>query len=395
MSTFSKIDYEEHPWKMTIDSSYISKRQLQKILPTYESAVPALLKTVDFGVPKKISNAINDLLVLMSRFDALQSTKNFNFPAMLLRSESSASSQIEHLSSSVRNIALAEVTEKAPKNAQLIAGNVSAMEKALNIEDEISKKSILKIHKALMEPTGESFGGVIRSEQVWVGGSGYSPHGAIFVPPHQSRVEEFLDDLIEYAKRDDINPIVKVAIFHAQFETIHPFIDGNGRTGRALLHKILKDENVLLTVTLPISAGLLHNISAYMNAIREYQNGNPLEIIEQIIAALELAITIGTTATNELEKVVRNWEERITDKKTASIWRLVRLLAWQPVVDAKYISNYLKITERASRDLLAKAENYEILRRLGNEKRGVFYQANEILSVMEEVSNVQNIRRLL
>ncbi|MDR0854467.1 MAG: Fic family protein [Clostridiales Family XIII bacterium] len=389
------IGYEVHDWDTHLDNPYISNTQRRRIKSTYQSSLPLEIKKLDVITDKKLALMIDETLVLMARFDAIQSVSRFNFPAMLLRSESSASSQIENLTSSIRNVAMAELSEKAPKNAQLIAGNVSAMKKALELSSEISVSTILQIHKALIAPTKEDFAGNIRDEQVWVGGSPYSPHDAIFVPPHHSLIAAYLDDLVLYSKRTDINPIVKAAVIHAQFETIHPFIDGNGRTGRVLIHDILKLERVLLTATLPISAGLLHNIDDYMNALRRYQAGDPLPIILQITKALELAVNIGFAVTNKVEAILKSWEDSILEKKTSGIRQMIHLLVEQPVVNAKYLSERLEITDRAARNMLSRAVDYGILRRLGNEHRGVFFQADEIIKVMDEVSDIKNIRRLI
>ena len=113
----------------------------------------------------------------------------------------------------------------------------------------------------------------LHDEQAWIGGTTYSPHDATFVPPHPSRLGFCLDDLVRFCSREDIHPIVKAALFHAQFEAIHPFTDGNGRTGRVLLHRILADEEILQHALLPISAGLLLNVDTYMKALSAYHSG--------------------------------------------------------------------------------------------------------------------------
>ena len=176
---------------------------------------------------------------------------------------------------------------------------------------------------------------MLRNQTVWIGGSNYSPHGAVFIPPHESLINYYLEDLISYSSRIDVNPIVKAAIMHAQFETIHPFIDGNGRTGRTLLHKSLRKDGVLQSVTLPISAGLLNNTSEYMKSILSFQEGDPIPIIIQISSALELAINIGYKASNEVSAIVKHWEEVINERNTSSIWKIIYLIIEQPVINSK------------------------------------------------------------
>ena len=245
-----------------------------------------------------------------------------------------------------------------------------------------------------MTGSGAAFGGELRREQVWVGGTAYSPHGALYVPPVWQRVRPCLDDLLAFAKRDDVGPIEKAAIFHSQFETIHPFIDGNGRTGRALLHKILRDEGVLTQMTLPVSAGLLHNVNEYLMSLTRFQEGDPVAVIDQLTDALELAVSIGRLVASRMDAVLAGWEASITERRGSSMRRLPGVLVSQPVVDSSYLSAQLGISRRAATDLIARACEYGILRPIGNRKRGEFYQAGAIIDVLEEVSSLEGIRRL-
>lgn len=390
------IGFETLPWESDPDAlPFIPKNQRRKMPSTYEAAVPLLIADGDVALPAALTERASGLLVSLARFDAEQRMRGYDLPAMLLRSESSASSQIESLTSSARNVALAELAPDAPHNAQLIAGNIAAMKSALSLEGPLEVAGILEIHRTLINRDGVTFGGALRSEQVWVGGPPFSPHGALYVPPRYERVAAHLDDLVSFAARDDIPPITKAAIFHAQLETIHPFIDGNGRTGRALLHKILRDEGVLSRVTLPLSAGLLHDIDAYMAAINAYQQGNPVAIVEQLISALELAIVVGGLTAAKMDSVIEEWKAMITERRGASIHRLPGVLVEQPVVSIAYLAKCLGITPRASLSLVERACEYGILRPLGNRRRGEFFQSDEIVAVLEEISDIQGIRRIV
>ena len=393
MNQWNPIQYETLKWENKGDLTYLSKASRKKILPMYESSIPFTISDKNIIIPAELNSSLGDLKLNISRFDILQSQKGYSFPTILLRSESAASSQIENLTSSIRNISLAQLSSKAPHNAQLIAGNVMAMRKALDNNEPLSINTILEIHRTLMSPNEVEFSGGIRNEPVWIGGTNYSPHGALFVPPHHSRLEFYLDDLINFSKRIDVDPIVKAAIIHAQFETIHPFIDGNGRTGRTLIHKILKDDNVLLTVALPLSAGLLNKNKEYMSALLAFQQGNIIPIIEQVFDALELALMIGDEASKQISSVVNQWESNIDEKKTSSIWNLLYLLIDQPVVNSTFVSDNLNITLRAANQLISRAIDYGILRRIGNEQRGIFYQADAIISILDKISDNTILRR--
>ena len=387
------ITYETCAWERDYDElSLIPKSRRRKILPTYEAALPAKIAQLKVNLPTEIQRRIADVEVAVTRFDEAEGARDWDLPALLLRSESSSSSQIERLTSSVRNVALAELSDRAPANALLIAGNVAAMREALRQGGSVSIDSICRIHDVLMAGTSEIEG--LRDEQVWIGGTPYSPHGASFVPPHASRVPECIDDLIGFGVREDVPPVAKEAIFHAQFETIHPFTDGNGRTGRALVHRMLANDEVLLHSTLPVSAGLLHDVERYMKALDAYHEGKVEPIISCFADALELAVVIGLRIAADVDTVLDAWRAANTDRAGSASYSLPALLVEQPVVNVAYVADRLGITDRAARNLIETACERSILSKMGNAKRGAFYQADELIEVLEEASSLQGIRRI-
>ncbi|GFH43292.1 hypothetical protein Hs30E_18430 [Lactococcus hodotermopsidis] len=200
--------------------------------------------------------------------------------------------------------------------------------------------------------------------------------------------------MISFSKREDLNPIVKTALFHAQFETIHPFVDGNGRTGRTLIHRMLKSEQILLSVTLPVSSGLLANIESYMAAIKDYQNGNPLLIIVQISEALKLAVSIGTKISQKIDKTLDTWMVTIDQRRNKNLVNLLYLLVENPVVNSQLLSEKMGISLRTVNNLLNRAKEYQIIRQIGTEKRGIYYQSDEIISIFDEISDTKGLYRL-
>lgn len=115
----------------------------------------------------------------------------------------------------------------------------------------------------------------LRQKPVWLGGTSFTPHTALFVPPAFQHVPEYMADLIEFGTRSDLNPVVKAAILYAQFQTVHPFLTANGQTGRALIHHIFRAEGVLSSTLIPVSVGFLHNIDSLINALQSYREGDP------------------------------------------------------------------------------------------------------------------------
>jgi Fic family protein len=290
-------------------------------------------------------------------------------------------------------VAFAELSDKVPANARLVANNVATMRAAISQSGPIDVKSLCDVHDTLMAGTGEEMG--LRNEQVWIGGIAYSPHGAMFVPPHLSRLDFCLDDLVRFCYREDIHPIAKAALFHAQFETIHPFTDGNGRVGRALLHRILADEEVVQHAALPISASLLRNVNTYMEALNAYHSGNIEEIIDCLTDALELAVVIGAKMASRVDRVLDSWRTMNTDRSDSISHRLPVLLVEQPAINTSYMAQRLGISDRAARRAISQACERGILTKVGNAQRGAFYQATDLITIPEEASSVPNIRRMV
>jgi Fic family protein len=164
----------------------------------------------------------------------------------LLRAESVASSRIEGLVLSQRRLARAEAEEADARDetARSVLGNVVAMEHAVALgagAKPLRLKDVLDIHRVLMlATTTPRIAGELRERQNWIGGNAYNPGRADFVPPPPEHVKGLMNDLVAFMNRTDLPPVVQAAIAHAQFETIHPFADGNGRVGRALIHVVLR-----------------------------------------------------------------------------------------------------------------------------------------------------------
>ncbi|GAA1451037.1 Fic family protein [Nesterenkonia lacusekhoensis] len=173
--------------------------------------------------------------------------------AILLRTESASSSQIENLTAGARQLALAELEESRSNSARVVIGNVHAMEAALHLADRLDEDALLTMQRILVQeqPQSENYAGRYRNSLVWVGISGVSPIGASHISPQAEHIAPAMDDLIRFIRRADMPVLLQAALAHAQFETIHPFEDGNGRTGRALVHAMLKGKGLVTSTTAP------------------------------------------------------------------------------------------------------------------------------------------------
>ena len=155
-TSWPAVEYETLPWHRNPDELMgVSKTRRRKILSTYEAAIPALIANLDVSLPMELCNRMAELSASLARFDAQQTARGYNLPSLLLRSESAASSQIENLTSSVRNITLAELSDTAPANARLTPWSSG---KKPACYSKSSRRTILGLKYNLWRaPVGRSF----------------------------------------------------------------------------------------------------------------------------------------------------------------------------------------------------------------------------------------------
>lgn len=365
----------------------------------YQAALPLLIAERSVAVPDDLSARISALLVEMARFDVELGQRADNVPTMLLRSESSASSQIDRLTSTAQSVALAELYPKASSDARLVVANMIATQRALELPAGLSLEGIVEIHDLLLDnshlenQTNSAFE-KLRQKPVWLGGTSFTPHTALFVPPAFQHVPEYMADLIEFGTRSDLNPVVKAAILYAQFQTVHPFLTANGQTGRALIHHTFRAEGVLSSTLIPVSVGFLHNIDSLINALQSYREGDPLVIIEELVSALELALFVSRVTETSIESLLEDWDSLVGHRKGSKIRQLPKTLVKQPVVNSAYLADSLGVTQRTATTLILRACEYGMLRHMGKRQRGDFYQSDAIINVLDEINEASTFRNI-
>jgi Fic family protein len=320
----------------------------------------------------------------IARFDAELGSEVAPFASVLLRSESASSSMIENLTSGAKAIALAELGSSDKRNATEIVGNVGAMQAALALADRLDAEAILTMHAALMGGLHPDMAGKWRDEQVWIGGTSFGPHAASFVPPHHEHVPALVDDLVRFARRTDVPLLARAAIAHAQFETIHPFPDGNGRTGRALINAMLRGHGLTKNVTVPVSAGLLTDTTSYFGALTAYRTGDPTAIVVNLAEASFEATANGRRLVRDLNAVRAGWNEVIKARRGAGAWQLADLLLRQPVVDAATVAAELGLAPQNTQRVIAALADSGVLTEFTGFKRNRMWQATEVLTALDD-----------
>lgn len=387
-SKWPALEFEELAWVPNHERGAASRNEIRKHQGPYLAAIPIQIAGLDVPVSGELSAAVDEATVEIARFDEQMSTDIAPFAALLLRSESAASSQIENLTASARAIAEAELVEGSGagnphRNASQIVANTRAMTAAIDLSDDLSPGAILAMHDTLMRPHNPQIAGHWRTEQVWIGGGRLGPHHALFVPPHYSRVSKAMQDLIEFMDRDDLPVLVQAAIAHAQFETIHPFADGNGRTGRALIHSLLRAKGLTRSVTIPVSAGLLTDVDSYFAALTSYRSGDPREIIARLVDASFTAVSNGRALVHELRTIRASWDVRIQARRGANVWRIADLLLAHPVVNATTIANALHISPSNVYKPLEALLSTGIVIQSNDARRGQVWRSTEVLAALD------------
>jgi Fic family protein len=388
------IARESVPWTLSaLDGQ--SRRAALAARGPYDAAVPALI--AELTVPalgSDVAIAAEDAVIELSRFDGEVGAVTAPFSAILLRSESAASSEIEQLTASAKSIALAQLGRSAGSNSRLIVGNVRAMQAAIEMAEDVDAAAIIRMQAEILRDDQPEHTGGWRTQPVWIGG-GYSnsPHTASFVPPRHERVDELMDDLVRFARRTDLPVLPQVAITHAQFETIHPFPDGNGRTGRALVHALLHRLGVTRNITVPVSAGLLRDTQGYFDALTAYRNGDVEPIVRVLAEASAEAIVNGRQLVADLTEIRTAWEHATSARAGSAGRRLLDVLQRQPVIDAAAASEALQMTARNAQNGIDRLVSDGILRQIGNAQRGRAYEAPEVLDALDAFAGRAKRRR--
>lgn len=387
------IGWEEQAWVPSVPPEAASVAVRRRHAGPYRAALVPRISHLTPNLPSDVLAAADDASVEIARFDAELGAELAPFESVLLRSESASSSMIENLTSGAKSIALAELGSTAKRNATEIVGNVAAMHAAIELSDRLDGAAILAMHAALLGGVQPGIAGRWRTEQVWIGGTSYGPHQATFVPPHQEYVAGLMLDLVDFTQRIDLPVLVQAAVAHAQFETVHPFPDGNGRTGRALIHAMLRGHGLTRNVTVPVSAGLLADTSSYFDSLTAYRDGDPAPIVRRLSEAALTAILNGRQLIAELRDIRLGWNDAVRVRGSASAWRLVDLLLRQPVVDAATVARELGVAPANVYRAIGPLVEAGILTEFTGFRRDRMWQATEVLTALDDFAARAGLRR--
>jgi Fic family protein len=390
-STWPSLAFEERMWLPA--QPYAGRSAAFERVRPYKAAVPPMIAELSVPISAAVGALAAEASAEIARFDGEVGSGLAPFGALILRSESAASSQIENLTASAKAVLMAEAGDTSRANASLIAANTTAMRAALDLADRLDAPAIIAMHEAILGTTHPTMVGTFRTEQVWIGGRSTSPHSASFVPPHHDRVSAAIEDLVAFLRRTDVAPFVLAMVAHAQFETIHPFPDGNGRTGRALIHAVLRHTAVTRTVTVPVSAGLLADTSAYFQALDAYRAGDLDRIVSIGADAAFIALHNGRLLRDELAVIYEHWQASLIGVRSDSVaWRITADLARTPIVDATAVATTYGVTASTANDGIKRLVDYGILTRANGGLRFRKWIAHDIADALDRFAE-RSLRR--
>lgn len=377
----------ERRWKG--DPGAMGGRKARQFL-TYRAFVPDPIAAIQPVVTFETAGLISEAETAVGQLNADERVRGLEaIGALLLRAEAIASSRIEGIDLSQRNLARALIDPRAARGtARAVAANVVAMEQAIVIGDgepELMAADILAIHRTLMahEPARVS-PGAFRGEQNWIGGRLQNPSDARYVPPPEDRVEPLMADLVDFMNRDDLPAVAQAAIAHAQFETIHPFIDGNGRVGRCLVHMVLRRRGVAPVFVPPISIVLAAKANLYVDALVGFREGRIDAWCASFAWACGKAAALSVDLAARVASLEAEWFQRAgRPRRDSAAARIIPVLPAQPITSAATMRAAIGARHQRALEGLKVLADAGVLRQVSEGDYDRQYAADELFELIE------------
>jgi Fic family protein len=360
----------------------------------YEVFIPDPIATHEFTLDGEAVGAIADATKALGHLNDTrpQLTSLAAIARNLLRAESAASSRIEGVKISHKRLARAAYARagerRGDSRAAEVLGNVEAMERAIDLgtsAEPFTVADIQDIHRKLLRFTDDrEIAGVLRTKQSWIGGNDYHPVGAPYVGPPHEGVQALVEDLCQFIARTDLAAVAQAAIAHAQFENIHPFVDGNGRTGRALIYTALRRRGEIDNYIPPISLVLGSQPKNYVGGLGNYSRGNVSGWCAQFAHATARAAREAEQLAQSIEELQAEWLKHLGQpRRDAAIRELVGALPGQPIIDVPAAQRITGKSHVAVGNAIAQLEQAGILKKLNERKWGRVWECGELLTLVD------------
>lgn len=318
---------------------------------------------------------------------------------MLLRAEAVSSTRIEGLEMPAVRLLECEELDRMGVEHRLdgteaqVLGNLHALTDALagvRAGDEITVEGICGLNRALLAGTRVAdVGGVLRDSQNWISGNRVNPVGAAYVPPEPELVPQLMDDLASFINGTELPPVAAAAVAHAQLETIHPFADGNGRAGRALVHVVLKAKGLARSTVPPVSLVLATDRERYVANLAAYRfEGAPgggeragavngwVEYFANVTAA---SCERAAGFEGELRRIRDAWLARTGFRRGSAGRQLIDILPGTPAISVKTAQALTGKSYPAAREAVNALVGAGVLRQSSKNRKSGIYVADEVV----------------
>lgn len=398
--------YEERSWNPKYAPSGLPRSARRG--GTYSVYIPDKLaeRTFLFGGPEAADAADAERAISELDQSATSLADTEALARLLLRAESVASSHIEGLIVGPRRLLTADAARQqgddpSDVTAAEVLANIDAMAyavAAVNDGAQITPELLRETHRRLLEPTALSqHAGHTRREQNWIGGNSYNPFSAAFVPPPWEMVDPLVEDLCAFCNDDSLPTVAQAAIAHAQFETVHPFIDGNGRVGRALIHLVFRRRKLTTAVSPPVSLILATRARDYIAGLSATRYDGPFNSSQAVdglnmwlgtfAAACARAAADALAFEQRIKSIQDSWRERLGSvRKHSTALYIIDTLPGTPIVTLSEIQKLTGGSLSSASSAMEKLESAGVVEPLivGRKRRQV-YQAREIVDAFADL----------
>lgn len=363
----------------------------------YEAFVPDPLKGFAISLPGDVATVVSEAETAIARLNSKYDPALAPVARLLLRTESIASSRVEGMQVDTRTLARAEVAHdtggRVGPNAAEVLANIDAMQTAIeraSASRELVPEDLATVHRVLLMTSYNSrIAGHFRDKQNWIGGNDYNPCGADFVPPPPEEVPNLMSDLCEFCNKEDLSPLVQAAIAHAQFETIHPFEDGNGRAGRALVQVLLRRRGLAPAFVPPISVSLARDKSLYIRGLTLFRADQVAEWLGIFASATAQACTVAVRYTHRVTELQDRWRMQLRDatspRADAAAWAIIEVLPAHPIISVPVAVAATKRTKPAVNDAIQELVSAGVLRLVSESKRNRSWESVGLLELIIEL----------
>ncbi len=380
-------EHETRPWAQSQRGGTREDRTLRSITVS----LPPVIAERHVFIESELAADVEAAMLEISRLDTAHGADLAALGTLLLRTESVASSRIERVEAGIDDYARALHGIRANSSAVSMAAATTALDAMIgSVGDDrtIELSAITSAHGALMqdEPAEAAQAGRLRTVQNWMGGSDYSPRGALYVPPPPDMVPAYMRDLITFANRENLPALVQAALAHAQFESIHPFTDGNGRIGRALINAVLRRRGATTRLVVPLASALVARRDRYFDVLNNYRSGDVRPLVAIFAESARVAAAESRATADRLADIPGKWREIAGPMRQGSAAaKILSLLPSHPILSAEDAISIVQAPRSSVFAAINRLHDAGVLRPLTDRKRDQVWGASLVLDELEDL----------